>query len=91
LMDLGATVCRARDPQCPSCPLRARCVTRGPLPGEARVRQAPFEGSFRQRRGMVLAELRRGPSAVADIDAEALASLVTDGLAAIDGPIAHLP
>lgn len=91
LMDLGATVCRARDPQCSSCPLRARCATRGSLPGEARARQAPFEGSFRQRRGVVLAALRRGPSAVADLDADALTSLVTDGLAATDGPIARLP
>ena len=33
------------------CPLRRRCATRGPLAGEARPRQAPFAGSFRQRRG----------------------------------------
>lgn len=28
LMDLGATVCLARDPSCPACPLRALCVAR---------------------------------------------------------------
>ncbi|HEX5587660.1 MAG TPA: A/G-specific adenine glycosylase [Acidimicrobiia bacterium] len=91
LMDLGALVCRARAPECATCPLRARCATRGVLDGEARARQAPFEGSFRQRRGVVLAALRRGPSAVADLDADALASLVTDGLAVVDGPEARLP
>ena len=25
LMDLGATVCSARNPQCPPCPMRAKC------------------------------------------------------------------
>lgn len=28
IMDLGATVCRARAPGCPVCPLRALCLTR---------------------------------------------------------------
>ncbi len=28
LMDLGATVCTARDPQCPRCPVRATCGAR---------------------------------------------------------------
>ena len=27
IMDLGATVCRARDPDCPSCPVRCECAT----------------------------------------------------------------
>ncbi len=29
LMDLGATVCTARAPQCPSCPMRRGCLTKG--------------------------------------------------------------
>ena len=91
LMDLGATVCTARDPRCRGCPLRRRCATRGPLPGEARRPQARFEGSFRQRRGRVMAALRDGPTPVARLDADALASLVADGLAAVTGPTAHLP
>ena len=62
LMDLGALVCRARDPRCGECPLVAMCASRGPLPGERRARQAPFAGSFRQRRGEVLAVLRAGPA-----------------------------
>ena len=58
IMDLGAMVCRAREPRCEECPLRRGCATRGPLAGEVRTRQAPFEGSFRQRRGRVMARLR---------------------------------
>jgi A/G-specific adenine glycosylase len=54
-------------------------------------RQAAYEGSFRQRRGRVLAELRRGPRPSADLDAAALAALVADGLATLDGPVARLP
>jgi A/G-specific adenine glycosylase len=57
LMDVGATRCRPREPRCPECPLRRRCATRGALAGETRHRQAPFAGSFRQRRGGVLARL----------------------------------
>jgi A/G-specific adenine glycosylase len=85
LMDVGARLCRPRDPRCGECPLRRRCATRGPLPDETRHRQAPFAGSFRQRRGRVMAVLREAPSPVAALDAEALASLVTDGLAMVVG------
>jgi A/G-specific adenine glycosylase len=91
LMDLGATVCTARAPRCSACPVRARCATRGPLAGEARARQPRFEGSFRQRRGVVLAALRAGPTPTTELDADALASLVSDGLAVVDGATAHLP
>jgi A/G-specific adenine glycosylase len=91
LMDLGATVCTARDPQCGSCPVAARCATRGVLDGETRSRQAPFAGSFRQRRGNVMAHLRAGPTRAGDLDAEALASLVRDGLAEVSRGRARLP
>ncbi|HEX5616022.1 MAG TPA: A/G-specific adenine glycosylase, partial [Acidimicrobiia bacterium] len=94
LMDLGATVCTARTPRCDACPLRARCASRGAAPHEAeRSRQAPFAGSFRQRRGQVLARLRAdaGGVPVADLDVVALDSLVTDGLATITASRAHLP
>lgn len=92
LMDLGAMVCRPADPRCPACPLRRRCVTRGPLPPPERAaRPAPYEGSFRQRRGVVLARLRAGPTPVALLDPQALASLRRDGLAVVDGATARLP
>ena len=91
LMDVGATLCRPRDPQCKECPLRRRCATRGALPDETRTRQAPFAGSFRQRRGRVMEVLRAGPARADALDTEALASLVADGLAVVDGPTATLP
>lgn len=91
LMDLGALVCTPRAPTCGACPLHAGCATRGPLADERRSRQAPFAGSFRQRRGRVLAVLRVAPTAVDELDAEALASLVTDGLAEVRGRTAALP
>ena len=83
LMDVGAILCRPRAPRCEDCPVRRRCATRGPLPGEARPRQAAFAGSFRQRRGLVMARLRAGPAPVTELDADALASLVEDGLAVV--------
>ncbi|MGZ6928991.1 MAG: A/G-specific adenine glycosylase [Acidimicrobiia bacterium] len=92
LMDLGATVCTARGPACPACPLRRRCATHGPLTDETRARQPAFAGSFRQRRGMVMAQLRDGrPLPVGVLDAEALTSLVADGLAVIRRGRAELP
>jgi A/G-specific adenine glycosylase len=91
LMDVGALLCRPRDPRCTECPLRRRCATRGPLPEETRHRQAPFAGSFRQRRGEVMARLRDGPTPARALDAEALASLVADGLAVVTRGTAHLP
>jgi A/G-specific adenine glycosylase len=92
LMDVGAVLCRPRDPRCSECPLRRRCASRGPRPGEVRSRQAAFAGSFRQRRGLVMARLREGdPIAVSALDAEALASLVADGLAIVHRNRARLP
>jgi A/G-specific adenine glycosylase len=92
LMDLGATVCTRRAPQCVECPLRSQCETKGVGIDERRERGVRFVGSFRQRRGVVLASLRAKPSVrVVDLDAEALASLVDDGLAEINGGRAHLP
>ena len=92
LMDVGALLCRPRVPDCPSCPLRRRCAARGPLDDETRHTQKPFEGSFRQRRGTVMARLRAEPRvAVDELDGEALSSLVADGLAVITGSSATLP
>jgi A/G-specific adenine glycosylase len=91
LMDVGAVLCRSSRPRCAPCPLRRRCATRGALPEAARPRPAPFEGSFRQRRGVVLARLRVGPTPTALLDRSALRSLVTDGLAVVDDGLAQLP
>src|SRR5438105_4989823 len=91
LMDVGARLCRTAEPRCQECPLTEQCATRGPLEEARRPRQAPFEGSFRQRRGTVLARLRAGPTPIALLDARALTSLIADGLAARDGDVARLP
>jgi A/G-specific adenine glycosylase len=92
LMDVGALVCRAREPRCHECPLRRRCATRGVRDGERRSRQGRFEGSFRQRRGRIMARLRAGhPVDARSLDRDALASLVADGLAVVDGGSARLP
>ena len=96
LMDVGALLCRPRDPRCPECPLEPGCATAAagaaanPALGR-RPRQPAYEGSFRQRRGLVLAELRAGPRPSDAVDAAALASLIEDGLAALEGDRARLP
>jgi A/G-specific adenine glycosylase len=92
LMDVGALLCKPRAPRCRECPLRRRCATRGERADEARSRQPAFAGSFRQRRGLVMARLRAEPAvAIDELDAEALASLVADGLAVVRGSRAALP
>jgi A/G-specific adenine glycosylase len=91
LMDVGAVLCRPRDPHCAECPLRRRCATRGPLADERRSHQGAFAGSFRQRRGHVMAKLREGSVPTSQVDPDALASLVQDGLAVVEGETARLP
>ena len=91
LMDLGAMVCTARAPACVRCPIASDCATQGALPDETRHRQAAYAGSFRERRGAVLARLRAGPVRAIEVDGEALASLLDDGLAEVTRGRAHLP
>jgi A/G-specific adenine glycosylase len=85
MMELGATVCRPRAPQCGSCPVRAGCAAHaggGPVPARRRRRRAErFEDSDRFARGRVVAALVAGerPPAVAD---RILAGLERDGLIA---------
>jgi A/G-specific adenine glycosylase len=91
VMDLGATVCTAREPACANCPIEADCATRGVLELETKHRQSRFAGSFRQRRGIVMAQLRVGSVAAQELDGEVLASLLDDGLAEVTRGRAHLP
>ncbi len=62
LMELGALVCTARSPRCAICPLAASCLwmQRGfPTdPASLPRRQARYEGSDRQARGVLLRALR---------------------------------
>ena len=74
LMDLGAVVCRPREPGCDVCPVRIGCAWRGdrttldPSIGTSGVstRQPRFEGSDRQARGRLLAALSNGSVLRAD-------------------------
>ena len=96
VMELGALVCTARSPRCDACPLVDRCawVLAGrPEHVGPRLRgQARFEGSDRQVRGLIMAELRASdvPVSQTELDAvwadaaqreRALAGLIRDGLA----------
>jgi A/G-specific adenine glycosylase len=87
LMDLGKTVCLARIPRCGACPLAPECPSRGRRFEPSR-RQGPFEGSFRQRRAAALREVLAGAEPQ---DAEAISSLVRDGLVRVEGNVVSLP
>ncbi len=62
IMELGAIICVARSPLCEHCPVAGECAWRAAgFPHNApekRPRQAKFEGSDRQVRGIILATLR---------------------------------
>ena len=105
VMELGALVCTANRPACDECPVRDRCAwQRAGKPaydGPARTGQT-YDGTDRQCRGRLLAVLRDADGAVprsrldlAWPDAaqreRALASLVDDGLAVVDGDRYSLP
>lgn len=86
VMDLGRLWCTARAPRCDDgCPIRQGCPAAEA--GTAiqatppRRRQGRYEGSMRQRRGRLLAELAARGWASADADPEAAHSLVAEGLA----------
>lgn len=95
VMELGAIVCTARSPRCEDCPIRERCRWRTEgypdYDGPRAAKQKKFEGSDRQVRGLILAELRASDVRVAqdEIDAvwpddvqrtRAILGLLADGL-----------
>jgi A/G-specific adenine glycosylase len=90
LMDLGATVCLARVPRCGDCPLAEGCPSRGRR-FEPLRKQGPFEGSFRQRRAATLRMVAEAGGALADLDAEAVAALASDGLVQVHAGQVSLP
>jgi A/G-specific adenine glycosylase len=90
LMDLGATVCLARVPRCGVCPLAGSCPSRGRRYEPLR-KQSRFEGSFRQRRANALRLVAAAPKPLADLDAEAVASLERDGLVRRTRGVVRLP
>jgi A/G-specific adenine glycosylase len=90
LMDLGASVCRARAPRCSQCPVAGWCASRGAVapapPAGARER---FEDTNRWARGRVVASLAADDGLPADVPparlGPALAGLERDGLVVRDG------
>ena len=90
LMDLGATICIARIPRCSTCPLAGVCPSRGTRDEPAR-KQAPFEGSFRQRRAAALRQVVGAALPLDKLDPEAVRSLERDGLVEITGELVRLP
>ncbi len=90
LMDLGATVCLARVPRCGECPLAEGCLSRGQRYEPTR-KQSRFEGSFRQRRAGALRLVAEAPRPVAELDAEAVASLEKDALVRVVDGVVSLP
>lgn len=88
LMDLGAMVCRPKNPACDRCPVETWCVD--PEVYEPPPRQSAYEGSVRQARAVVLrAVARDGPSSIESLTERsglapdrlepAISSLVSDG------------
>ena len=99
LIDLGATVCRP-SPHCGECPAAPDCAWHqdghaqpDPAKGSAgasRV-QPRYEGSDRQRRGVVLGALGEGERSAAEFDQHIVAGLVDDGLIVRHGDVIRLP
>jgi len=87
LFDLGATICLARVPRCDVCPLSEQCPSRGSRFKPLR-KQGRFEGSFRQRRSIVLRAVAAGEQ---PDDAEAIVSLERDGLIELRDGVPTLP
>ena len=90
LMDLGATLCRARQPLCLVCPLVAECGGPHATAGSPKVAAGPFNGSRRYHRGRIVQVLRGLPAGesmrVSDLGErrELVHQLAADGLVRID-------
>ena len=90
-MEFGALICTARSPRCTECPIIAACAWQGAgapaYSGPAR-RSQTYEGTDRQARGRILAQLR---SASGPVPADRLADISLDPAQrqrAIDGLLA---
>ena len=90
LMDLGATICLARIPRCGACPLARGCPSRGTRDEPAR-KQSRFEGSFRQRRAVVLRRVAMRPEPVESLETEVVEALTRDGLVVVRAGVVSLP
>ena len=89
MMELGATVCRARSADCPRCPVVPWCASAGRVEVAARgtATRPRFEDTNRWVRGRVVAALAAGDGLPEDIPAERL-RIAVDGLVR-DGLVVH--
>jgi A/G-specific adenine glycosylase len=94
MMELGATVCRPRRPDCAACPVGEGCASRGrvPAPAPARAGETParvrFEDTDRWARGRIVAALLAAkplPALEPERADRVLDGLVRDGLV-VRGP-----
>lgn len=105
-MELGQTVCTARNPQCDVCPIADACAWRAAgypaYTGPAAPKQKPYAGSDREVRGRILRELRASELPVpgtrlvelwpeAVQRERALAGLLADGLVVAEAAGYALP
>ncbi len=86
MMELGATVCRPRRPDCGACPVRAGCASAGRdlSPPSRRGRLERFEDTDRWARGRIVAALVAGeppPALEPSRRVRVEAGLLRDGLA----------
>ncbi len=85
LMDIGATLCRPREPLCLLCPLRDHCG--GPRPSvRRRGSQGTFHESNRYHRGRILDALRSTPEGLPtdQFRGDLIRQLQRDGLIEVD-------
>ena len=97
MIDLGAEVCRARNPRCGECPVRGMCAwSKGVRPASKARRKAPrFEETTRYARGRIMQVLRAGDETRSGLAGKsglaparfvaALRSLEADGLISVRG------
>jgi len=100
-------VCRAREVDCDSCPVKELCAWReAEYPGDLHAgkrRAQPWEGTDRQARGRIMAYLREADGESVPIAAilagapreaqatRAVEGLIADGLAVREGEALRLP
>jgi A/G-specific adenine glycosylase len=96
IMEFGQRICSAR-PSCAVCPVSDDCPGAGGAGDQAdrpaTLRQKPFEGSLRQRRGRLLRQvIAEGTVALGHADQDAALGLAQDGLVVMaDGRVCAPP
>jgi A/G-specific adenine glycosylase len=92
VMEFGQRICAAR-PACGACPVSDGCAARGTAdPAPRARRQARYEGSLRQRRGVLLRRVvSEGSVTLAQADQEAADGLLQDGLLTLNDGCLRVP